>query len=60
MTRIVLMPTAAGTPSAATSTANTVHDPHAARIAPFDDARYTGGALRASLPAMSVVAVQIG
>ena len=38
----------------------TFDDPHAVRIAPFDDVRYAGGMLHASLPAMSVVAVQIG
>ena len=39
---------------------NTFDDPYAARITPFDDVRYAGGMLQASLPAMSVVAVQIG
>ena len=39
---------------------NTFDDPQAVRIAPFDDVRYAGGMLQASLPAMSVVAVQIG
>ena len=39
---------------------NTFDDPHAVHIAPFDDARYDGGVLHARLPAMSVVAVQIG
>ena len=39
---------------------HTFDDPHAARIAPFDDARYADGALHTRLPAMSVVAVQIG
>ena len=39
---------------------NTFDDPHAVRIAPFDGAHYTDGVLHASLPAMSVVAVQIG
>ena len=39
---------------------NTFDDPHAVDIAPFDDARYAGGMLRASLPAMSIVAMQIG
>ena len=38
---------------------NTFDDPHAVRIAPFDDARYAGGVLRASLLAMSVVALEI-
>ena len=39
---------------------NTFDDPYAVRITPFDDVRYAGGMLQASLPAMSVVAVQIG
>ena len=38
---------------------NTFEDPHAVRIAPFDDARYAGGVLCAPLPAMSVVALEI-
>ena len=38
---------------------NTFDDPHAVRIAPFDDARYAGGVLCAPLPAMSVVALEI-
>ena len=37
---------------------NTFDDPHAVRIAPFDDVRYASGMLHASLPAMSVVALQ--
>ena len=32
---------------------NTFDDRHAVRIAPFGDARYAGGMLRASLPAVS-------
>ena len=39
---------------------NTFDDPHAVRIAPFDAARYADGVLSASLPAMSVVALEIG
>ena len=38
---------------------NTFDDPHAVRIAPFDGARYADGALRTSLPAMSVVALEL-
>ncbi len=38
---------------------NTFDDPHAVRIAPFDDARYADCVLRAPLPAMSVVALEI-
>ena len=38
---------------------NTFDNPHAVRIAPFDDARYADCVLRASLPAMSVVALEI-